>query len=172
MIESERLEMVRFVDEDFPFYKSLVQNERIMRYINGGIPLEDDEAKVWFERQFDRYEDERQTGFLLLKLKDTGEPIGFAGLVMQEVDGKEELEVGYWLNPTYWKVGYAREAARRLMREAYARGNDRLISIIHPDNMPSQRVARVNGMKWEKETVFKGIPVSIYSCRLSIICRG
>ncbi len=68
-MESERLNMRPFVKTDFDFYKTLVQNELVMRYINGGMGLDDAEAKVWFERQFERYEDERQTGFLLLEKK-------------------------------------------------------------------------------------------------------
>lgn len=171
-MESERLNMRPFVKTDFDFYKTLVQNELVMRYINGGIGLDDAEAKVWFERQFERYEDERQTGFLLLEKKETQEPIGFAGLVLQEVDGVQELEVGYWLTPIHWKVGYGREAAQRLMRQAHEQGNERLISIIHPENTSSQNVARANGMQWEKETVFKGVPVIIYACRLSRLFRG
>ncbi len=171
-MESERLEMRPFVEEDFTFYKSLVQNEQVMRYINGGVMLEEDEARNWFERQFDRYEDERQTGFLLLIKKETHEPVGFAGLVLQQVDGIDELEVGYWLTPIHWKVGYGREAAKRLMREAFERGHDRLISIMHPKNHSSQNVARANGLQWEKDTIFNGIPVVIYSCRLSRLFRG
>jgi RimJ/RimL family protein N-acetyltransferase len=171
-MESERLRMRPFSEADYPFYKTLVQNELVMRYINGGIALDDAEAQIWFERQFERYEDERQTGFLLLEKKETREAVGFAGLVLQEVDGVEELEVGYWLTPIHWKVGYGREAANRLMQEAFERGNDRLISIIHPENTSSQNVARANGLQWEKETVFKGVPVVIYSCRLSRLFRG
>lgn len=171
-MESERLEMRPFVEEDFTFYKSLVQNEQVMRYINGGVMLEEDEARNWFERQFDRYEDERQTGFLLFIKKETHEPVGFAGLVLQQVDGIDELEVGYWLTPIHWKVGYGREAAKRLMREAFERGHDRLISIMHPKNHSSKNVARANGLQWEKDTIFNGIPVVIYSCRLSRLFRG
>ncbi|ASI34534.1 MAG: GNAT family N-acetyltransferase [Exiguobacterium oxidotolerans] len=171
-MESERLRMRPFSQEDFDFYKELVQNELVMQYINGGVSLDETEARLWFDQQFERYEDDRQTGFLLIEKKEDEEPIGFAGLILQEVDGVEELEVGYWLKPKHWKVGYGREAAKRLMREAFERGNDRLISIIHPENHSSQKVARANGLGWEKETVFKGIPVVVYSCRLTRLFRG
>ncbi|KNH34540.1 GNAT family N-acetyltransferase [Exiguobacterium acetylicum] len=171
-MESERLWMRPFEEEDFSFYKSLVQNEQVMRYINGGTALSEDEAREWFERQLERYSDERQTGFLLLFKKETNEPIGFAGLLMQEVDGIEELEVGYWLEPKHWKVGYGREAAKQLMMEGFNRGHDRIISIIHPDNRASQNVARANGLNWEKDTIFRGIPVTIYAGQLSRLCRN
>jgi len=170
-MESERLWMRQFDEADFDFYKSLVQNERVMRYINGGVALSEEEAREWFERQLERYTDERQTGFLILFKKETDEPIGFAGLLIQEVDGIEELEVGYWLEPKHWKVGYGREAARHLMKEAFNRGHDRIISIIHPDNHASQNVARANGLNWEKDTIFRDIPVTIYAGQLSRLYR-
>jgi RimJ/RimL family protein N-acetyltransferase len=39
----------------------------------------------------------------------------------------------------------------------------RLISLIHPDNKPSKRVAEKNGMQPEKETVFRGFPTIVYA---------
>ncbi|VWX38161.1 GNAT family N-acetyltransferase [Exiguobacterium oxidotolerans] len=68
-MESERLRMRPFSQEDFNFYKELVQNELVMQYINGGVSLDEAEARLWFDRQFERYEDERQTGFLLIEKK-------------------------------------------------------------------------------------------------------
>ena len=49
-------------------------------------------------------------GLFVLIEKETGIRIGHAGLVKQEIDGKEEIEIGYWLLPQYWGKGYAREA--------------------------------------------------------------
>jgi RimJ/RimL family protein N-acetyltransferase len=39
----------------------------------------------------------------------------------------------------------------------------RVISLIHPDNIASQRVAEKIGMKIEKETVFRGIPHLVFA---------
>jgi ribosomal-protein-alanine N-acetyltransferase len=39
----------------------------------------------------------------------------------------------------------------------------RVISLIHPDNLPSRRVAEKNGMKIEKETVFRGFPTFVFA---------
>jgi len=38
----------------------------------------------------------------------------------------------------------------------------RVISLIHPDNLPSRRVAEKNGMKIEKKTVFRGFPTLVF----------
>jgi hypothetical protein len=47
-----------------------------------------------------------------------------------------------------------------------SRGKDtgqRVISLIHPDNVPSRRVAEKNGMKIEKKTVFRGFPTLVFA---------
>jgi ribosomal-protein-alanine N-acetyltransferase len=39
----------------------------------------------------------------------------------------------------------------------------RVISLIHPENLPSRRVAEKNGMKLEKQTVFRGFPTLVFA---------
>ena len=39
----------------------------------------------------------------------------------------------------------------------------RVISLIHPDNLPSRRVAEKSGMEIEKETVFRGFPTLAFA---------
>jgi RimJ/RimL family protein N-acetyltransferase len=38
-----------------------------------------------------------------------------------------------------------------------------VISLIHPENIPSRRVAEKNGMKVEKEITFRGFPTLVYA---------
>jgi RimJ/RimL family protein N-acetyltransferase len=52
-------------------------------------------------------------------------------------------ELGWALTRAYWGYGYATEAAAAIRDWAYQRpGVDRLVSLISPDNVRSQRVAR------------------------------
>jgi RimJ/RimL family protein N-acetyltransferase len=39
----------------------------------------------------------------------------------------------------------------------------RVISLIHPDNIASRRVAEKIGMTHEKETVFRGFPTIVFA---------
>ena len=89
--------------------------------------------------------------------------IGQCGLLKQTVDGIEELEIGYSLLPEHRKKGYASEAAKKCKSFAFEHKlSNTLISIIHVDNKPSQRVALNNGMAWDKTTTYKNNPVHIY----------
>jgi [ribosomal protein S5]-alanine N-acetyltransferase len=46
-------------------------------------------------------------------------------------------------------------------------GEDRIISLICPENLPSRRVAERNGMAVEKQTEFVGLPHLVYAARRS-----
>lgn len=119
-------------------------------------------AKQWVERQLWRYQT-KQYGLLALRDKNSNALVGQCGLLLQQVDDKFELEIGYHVLPKYWGNGFATEAAH-LFRD-YAFNNklrDTLISIIHVDNVRSQRVAEKNNMTREAQTTFKGFPVFVY----------
>jgi len=90
--------------------------------------------------------------------------IGYCGFLHQQVDGRDETEIGYRLHPDYWGQGLATEAARAMRDHAFSDLKlSRVISLIHPDNLPSRRVAEKNGMRPEKETVFRGFPTRVFA---------
>jgi RimJ/RimL family protein N-acetyltransferase len=90
--------------------------------------------------------------------------IGYCGFFHQQVDGTEEIEIGYRFDPDYWSRGLATEAAQAVRDHAFRDLKlQRVISLIHPDNAPSCRVAEKNGMKIEKKTVFRGFPTLVFA---------
>jgi len=125
-------------------------------------------AKFWIERQLGRYKEKRYGHHALIS-KQTGAFIGQCGLLLQEVDGIQELEVGYSIMHRYWGQGFAPEAAKMFME--YASLNklaDSIISIIDKKNFRSQRVAEKNGLAIEKETNWSGLEVYIYRIALPL----
>jgi [ribosomal protein S5]-alanine N-acetyltransferase len=99
---------------------------------------------------------EGRLGLQALISKETGEFIGQCGLLVQEVNGKQEIEVGYHLLRRHWGKGYGTEAAQ-IFRDYGFEHNfaDSIISLIHPQNLPSKRVAVRNGMRLAGTTDFK-----------------
>jgi RimJ/RimL family protein N-acetyltransferase len=83
--------------------------------------------------------------------------------MVQEVDGVNEIEVGYHIFKKYWGLGYAPEAAKLFIDYAFQNElTDSVISIIDIRNIKSQRVAEKNGLKREKQTIWSGLEVHIY----------
>jgi RimJ/RimL family protein N-acetyltransferase len=100
--------------------------------------------------------------------REAGRLVGYCGFFPQIVDGIEELEIGYRIDPAYWGRGIATEAARAVRDHAFNNLHlRRVISLVHPDNIPSRRVAEKNGMTPEKETVFRVFPTTASSAHPS-----
>ena len=96
--------------------------------------------------------------------REHGRFVGQIGLVVQEVEGVVEVELGYLLLRSCWGRGFATEAARACrdfgFRELH---KDRLISLIDPRNGPSRRVAQRVGMRLTREVEKRGKTVCVYS---------
>jgi RimJ/RimL family protein N-acetyltransferase len=80
--------------------------------------------------------------------RERGQPLGRAGLIRQDVNGVDEFEIGYMIHRLYWRRGLATEAALAVREYAFRDLRlPRVVSLIRPDNVPSQGVARKLGMR-------------------------
>ncbi|TAI49529.1 GNAT family N-acetyltransferase [Flagellimonas allohymeniacidonis] len=159
---SERLYFRKVALDDFDDWLPFFLNPLSTQYWEG-LPDEPEEAcRQQFDRIFERYRD-GSGGMNALIHKTTSGLIGLCGLLVQRVDGQQELEIGYSVLPKFWLQGFAFEAAQKCKNFAFDnRFTDSLISIIHVDNVPSQKVAQKNGMHLEKTTTYKENPVHIF----------
>jgi hypothetical protein len=76
-----------------------------------------------------------------------------------------EIEIGWILARRHWRQGYATEAALALRDWAFRElGIPRLISLIHPLNHASVRVAEKIGERYEQQvTTGAGNPALLYA---------
>ena len=82
----------------------------------------------------------------------------------KEYQGRDEIELNYFLLPDFWGKGYATEAARACMSLAFdVLGAEKVISLIRPENVPSRRVAERNGMKIERQVMHAALPHLVYA---------
>jgi len=106
--------------------------------------------------------------FWAIVLKVTGEMIGDCGIIRQEIEGESLYEIGYHLRRDLWGQGLATEAATACRNWGFAHLRvDRLISLIRPENLPSQRVAERNGMTIWKEIEWRGLRHYVYAIEKS-----
>lgn len=159
---SDRLFFRKLILDDFPLWLPFHEDKRTSQFWSGLPEKPEDACTADFDRTFYRYKT-NLGGKLALIEKNTLNFIGLCGLLVQEVDGKKELEIAYSLLPKYWKRGFAIEAATHCKKFAAANKlADSLISIIHIDNLPSQKVALNIGMKKDKNTCYNNNPVYIF----------
>lgn len=144
-------------------WTAFLEHEEAVRFFSWDTDLTPRaRAEEWIQKQLLRYR-EKRFGLQALMDKSSGHFIGQCGLLVQEVDGIEELEVGYHIFPEFWNRGYASEAAIRFKQFAFDNTlHPSVISIIHIHNLRSQRVALQNGMQQEKQTRWNAKDVFIY----------
>ena len=162
MPETARLQFRQYSLDDLETIVPWFTDTEMMRFYGGVRPRED--VEQWLRDRILPAWEELGYGYYVLILKETGETVGHSGLMHQDVDGTDELEVGYLLQRDYWGRGLATEAAGFFYDYALnSLGRDRIISIIHPDNAASIRVAEKNGLTLEKTTIWREDPAAIYS---------
>lgn len=163
-IETERLVLRRYRDSDFEFLLKMTSDPEMMKYIGNGETRDKDGALHFLYWIYQGYKENPETGLLLMERKSDGKPVGHAGLVPQKVDGIDEWEVGYWIARDCWSQGYATEVAHTLRDYGFGKlRKERLISLIHPDNKASQRVAEKCGMTLEKKSLLSGKVACVYA---------
>jgi [ribosomal protein S5]-alanine N-acetyltransferase len=122
-------------------------------------------AQWWIERQMARYERDGH-GLVALILKGTGEFAGQAGLLTQQTEVSEELEIGYHILPDFRGMGLATEAARAFKECIFEAGfAETVVSIIAVANTASQRVAARNGMMRDYQTGIYSVPHDVWRVR-------
>ncbi|MBN6051451.1 GNAT family N-acetyltransferase, partial [Nonomuraea sp. RK-328] len=158
---TSRLSFRELTPDDLDDMAALLGDPEVMRYYPGTRTRE--ESLRWIESSRRSYA-EHGHGLWALTVRETGEFAGNCGLTRQPVEDEVFTEVGYLVPAALQGRGYATEAAlacRDLARDVLK--VDRLISIIHPDNVPSQRVAGKLGLTLERTALYHGLPRSIYS---------
>jgi RimJ/RimL family protein N-acetyltransferase len=162
-LETRRLKTRFLTIEDIDTWIDFFKDKEAVELMpTFGLTEHRDRAIMWIEKQLDRYATNRY-GHQALIHKETNEFIGQSGVLLQEVDGIKEIEVGYHVFKKFWGQGYAPEAARLFINYAFRNTpTDSVISIIDTRNKNSQRVADKNGLRRGKQTVWNDLHIYVY----------
>ena len=157
-LETARLVLREWRPDDVDPHATMAADPEVMRFIGGPLSREQSWRRVaghaghWTLRGYGNWAVERRAD---------GAFLGRAGLWNPE--GWPGLEVGWTLARHAWGAGYATEAGRAAMEWAWSvLGAERLISLIHPDNDRSVRVAERLGLGRLRDDVLAGTPVVVF----------
>ncbi|MCW5854395.1 MAG: GNAT family N-acetyltransferase [Anaerolineae bacterium] len=163
ILQTERLRLRPLVLDDLDALYQLYRDAEIRRYFPEGT-LTYEETREELEWIINVYYAQYGFGLWATIHKPTGEFIGRCGLLPWTIEGRAEVEVAYLLSKAYWRQGLGTEAARGIAAYAFEQlGLPRLICLVDPGNVASQRVAQNIGMMLEQDTLLDGERTFIYS---------
>ena len=144
IFESKRLSCRRWEPSDFSDIFSLYAHPEAMRFVDDGLPIEQELCRQWLKKTAENYERHGYGMFLLTHREPPFEFVGCIGLV--HPGGQAQAELKYALDPRYWGHGFASEAVEAMLVAAgslFKLGE--LMATVHPDNHASQRVLEKSG---------------------------
>lgn len=160
-LETDRLKLRPFRNEDADALFDLTRDVEVVRYIGAGsVPSREDCWRAiatwtghWVLRGYGPWAIEEQATGIFIGRVGVWNPEGWPG-----------PEVGYLLGRAWWGRGYATEAARVALGWGFEeRGFDELLSFIDPDNTASIRVAARIGERLRGETELRGVRRLVYA---------
>ena len=162
MLETPRLILRPFTPADLDRLAELMANKDFMRFSLGPLTREQTQER-FLDKVIGWDRDGLPSQFAMI-IRSSGALVGYCGFFHHEVDGKMEIEIGYRLDSNFWNRGLTTEAARAVRDHGFSDLKlEYVISLIHPENNPSRRVAEKNGMTLERETTFRGFPTFVFS---------
>ncbi|MBV9276985.1 MAG: GNAT family N-acetyltransferase [Candidatus Eremiobacteraeota bacterium] len=139
--------------EDAPLLVRLYGDAEVQKTLPQLEPVTVERMRETVARNSERW-DKEGSGMFVVFEKDSGDFAGCSGHLFWDIDGVHETEVAYAIMPAHWRKGYATEAALALKEDAFTRlDRKRVISLVMPGNVGSEKVAKNNGMQIEKQTV-------------------
>ena len=161
ILETSRLILREFAADDADALALVLSDAETMRF----YPAPFDRAGVeqWIARNQRRYA-EIGHGLWAMILKESGKLVGDCGLSVQNVEGADEVEIGYHVRRDLWGQGLATEAARACRDYGFSHlPVERIVSLIRPENLASRRVAEKNGMVVWKEVMWHDLAHLVYA---------
>lgn len=151
ILETERLLFRRLVMDDLDALYKLYSDPEVRQYYPEGV-LNYEETREELEWFLNGHPKHPELGLWATVHKPSGKFIGRSGLLPWTIEGRHEVEIAYLLDKEFWGQGLASEGALAIRDYALKKlGLPRLVCLIDPKNIASQKVAEKIGMTLEKQ---------------------
>ncbi len=159
-LESERLILRMLRESDLDAYAEMCADPEVMRYLGDGQPLPRHMAWRNLAMMVGHWS-LRGYGLWAAQERSSGDFVGRIGFWNPE--GWPGFEIGWMLRRSFWGRGYATEGARLALHHAFTQMEQpHVLSLIHPDNAASIRVAQRLGESLVGPTQWLGKSALMY----------
>jgi RimJ/RimL family protein N-acetyltransferase len=152
MIETERLTLRDWRDDDWPRFFAGTNTPNVMRWLGG---LLDADGMAATRARVTGCASANGFCFWAVERKSDGEILGFCGLKRADAPGSSvsgAMEIGWRLREDAWGQGYAKEAATGALDAAFDRfGAEEVVALTVPGNTPSWGLMKRLGMRRREE---------------------
>ena len=161
ILDTDRLILRQFRAEDVEAYASMCADPQVMEFLSAdGGPLS--RADAWRQMSmFLGHWQLRGYGTWAVEERASGALVGRVGLHYPE--GWPDRELGWTIARRFWGKGLAMEAARASIEYGFGvLGWSHLVSLIHPRNQRSARLAERLGYRPDGTVELRGLHLTIY----------
>ena len=154
-IITQSLILKKYISSDFEDFCKVICNDEVMFHISGKGHTRL-VAKEKFNMLLNTNQENDFYGVYKVVLKETNNVIGFAKITPFE---NKNIEIGYALLPSYWRMGYTIEMIKTLTKHGLIYFPEKkLMAIVDEENTASIKVLEKNGYQVYKKQSFKGSP--------------
>ncbi len=154
-LETDRLRLRQFSQEDVAALFDLNSDPEVMRYLTGGRPTPREVIRdeiIPFHLAY--YEQAGGLGTWAAESQSTGEFLGWFHLRPKPNEG---LDLGYRLRRSVWNRGYATEGSRALVRKSFTELRaERVFAHTMAVNTASRRVLEKSGLRLVRTFPYDG----------------
>jgi RimJ/RimL family protein N-acetyltransferase len=167
--ETQRLVIRTLSLNDVPELTKILSDPDVMKYSIRGV-CDEAATRRFIDWCLKCYLSHRIGPWALIE-KGSDKLVGFCGVSPEEVNGVEEIGLGYRLAKQYWGMGLATEAVQAVLRVAFSQKQfASVVAVIEPDNGASLKVAEKAGFRQFDTIEFYARPVRLYRLTLQQWC--
>jgi len=149
ILETDRLALREFNENDADFIVNLVNSEGWLKYIGDKNIKSTDQARGYLVNGPLKSYTDNGFGLSLVELKKDKSPIGMCGIINR--DSLEHPDIGFAFLPGYSGQGYGYEISKRTLQYAI---DDlkltKIVAITVPENIASIKLLEKLGLRFEK----------------------
>ncbi len=143
-IETERLLLRKFNEQDLPAVLSIFGDEEVNRFLPW-FPLKSiDDAKEFYKKKYEEQYNQSKGYQYAICLKSDNIPIGYA-----KINIDESYDLGYGLKKEFWHKGIVFEACKAIVQQAKFDGIPYITATHDINNPRSGNVMKRLGMQYQ-----------------------